>query len=201
MSVRSDETSPSLLARVRDPCDDESWREFVGIYDPLLYRYARLRGLMHEDAREVVQECMAMLVRTMPGFEYSREKGKFKNWLRRIADNKVCDMFKRRRPVGGNSKEFTRPQQREASAGQLWEEQWQRKHLRYCLQEALSEVSPTTRQAFELYVVAEWPVERVTETLSLTADQVYAAKSRITQRLKKKYVQLMGHDYAGRDSE
>lgn len=201
MSVRSDKTSPSLLARVRDPGDDKSWREFVGIYDPLVYRYARLRGLTHEDARELVQECMTVLVRTMPGFEYSREKGKFKNWLRRLADNKICDMFKRRRPVRGNSKDFTRPQQREVSASQLWEEQWQRKHLRYCLQEALNEVCPTTRQAFELYVVAEWPVERVTETLSLTADQVYAAKSRITQRLKKKYVQLMGHKYANRPSE
>ncbi len=193
MSVWSDKTSPSLLARVRDPRDNKSWREFVGLYEPLLYRYARLRGLTREDAAELVQECMTLLVQAMPEFEYSRKKGKFKGWLRRIADNKVNDMFKRRRPVSGNCGDFTSPQRRGASAGQLWEEQWQRKHLRYCLKEALGEVSPTTRQAFELYVIAEWPVERVTDTLNLTADQVYAAKSRITQRLKKKYLHFSGH--------
>ena len=38
-------TRTSLLERVKDPHARESWREFFGIYQPLLYRYARTRGL------------------------------------------------------------------------------------------------------------------------------------------------------------
>ena len=93
-----DKTSESLLARVKDLRDTESWRRFVEIYEPLLYRYARLRGLSREDASEVKQECLTRLVEVMPHFEYLRERGKFKTWLYRLANNKIRDMFKRRRP-------------------------------------------------------------------------------------------------------
>jgi RNA polymerase sigma-70 factor (ECF subfamily) len=192
MSNWSEKTRASLLQRVKDPRDESSWREFVGIYEPLLYRYARLRGLTHENAQEVVQDSLTQLVQTMPGFEYSSGKGKFKGWLRRLANNKINDMFKRRRPVNAESDDFRRPQACEASADEIWEEQWQRKHLRFCLKEVLAEASPGTRQAFELYVVMEHPVEKVMEVLNISADQVYAAKSRITQRLRKRYQELSG---------
>ncbi len=192
MSTWTEKTRASLLLRVKDPHDESSWREFVEIYKPLLYRYARLRGLTHENAEEVVQDSLTQLVQSMPEFEYSSDKGKFNGWLRRMANNKINDMFKRRRPVSAQTDDFRRPQQSEAAADEIWEEQWQRKHLRYCLKEVLAEASPITRQAFELYVVMEQPVEKVTEVLNISADQVYAAKSRITQRLRKRYKELSG---------
>lgn len=187
-------TRASLLRRVRDRGDDLSWRDFVEIYDPLLYRYARLRGLNHENAQEVVQECMTLLVQKMPSFDYARSKGQFKSWLKRIASNKINDMFKRRRPSGGESADFCRPQVREKTQDEMWEAQWRRKHLRYCLKQVLSQVSETTRQAFELHVVSEWPVDRVAETLNISADQVYASKSRITHKLRKRFQELTGDE-------
>ena len=191
MSSWSDKTRATLLERVKDPRDQSSWREFVDIYDPLLYRYGRLRGLSHENALEVVQECMAQLVQVMPEFEYSSEKGKFKSWLRCIANNKINDMFKRRRPANANSADFQRPQEREKSTDEMWEEQWQRKHLRFCLKQVLSEAASSTRQAFELYVVLEWPMQKVAAALDMSSDQIYAAKSRITQRLRRRYRELL----------
>ena len=38
-------TRPSLLRRIRDPGDTQSWRTFVDLYGPLIYRHARSRGL------------------------------------------------------------------------------------------------------------------------------------------------------------
>lgn len=192
--MRSDKTSSRVLARVKNPRDDLGWRDFVDIYDPLLYRYARLRGLGHEDAREVVQECFVLLVRELPRFNYSRAKGSFKGWLRRIANNKIHDMFKRRRPANRRTEDFRGTAGRESSAHKHWEDQWQRKHLRFCLKKVLDEVSPPTRQAFELYVVSEWSVDRVCEALGISADQVYAAKSRVTQRLRRVFRELVGAD-------
>ena len=181
-----------MLARVKDLRDELSWRDFVEIYDPLIYRYARLRGLSHEDASEIVQECMALLVKEMPRYEYSHRTGSFKRWLRTITNNKIHDMFKKRRPSIGAPEDFQAVQNQERSVDDLWEEQWQRKHLRYLLKQILDHVSETTRRAFELYVVSGWPVEEVCGVLKISADQVYAAKSRITRRLRKKFQQLIG---------
>ena len=185
-------TRASLLQRVRDPRDQESWREFFHIYEPLLYRYARVRGLDRDSSEDLAQQCLALLTEKMPSFEYAREKGGFKHWLRRIANNKVNDSFKKRRPAVAQSADFRRPQEREISPDELWERQWKKRHLQYCLTQIQSEVAAGTYKAFEYHVLCSWPVERVAETLSITVDQVYTAKSRITKRLRSKMRDLLG---------
>lgn len=189
-----DVTRASLIYRVRDPNDDESWREFYEIYQPLLYRYARARGLNRETAEEITQQCMAMLSEKMATFEYSRDKGGFKNWLRRVTNNKIIDYFKKKKVPLAESAAFRRPQEREESPDELWDRQWRKRHLKYCLQRIRDEVAPSTYQAFEYYVLAEWPVEKVCQTLGVTTDQVYTAKTRITRRLRAKMTELLGED-------
>src|SRR4051794_7651699 len=48
-------TRPSLLLRVRDPRDNDAWREFVELYGPLVYRFSRKRGLQDADAADLTQ--------------------------------------------------------------------------------------------------------------------------------------------------
>ncbi len=185
-------TRASLLRRVKDPQDQTSWREFYHIYQPLLYRYARARGLDRDNSEELTQQCLALLTTKMPEFEYSKEKGGFKHWLRRVANNKVNDFFKKRRIPLAQSGDFRRPQYRELSPDELWEQQWHKRHLQFCLKQVQSEVAASTYQAFQYHVLSGWSVERVAETLDLSTDQVYTAKSRITRRLRAKMRELLG---------
>lgn len=187
-------TRASLLQRVKNAEDQESWREFFHIYQPLLYRYARIRGLGREDAEELAQQCLTVLSQKMSTFEYVKEKGGFKHWLRRIANNKVNDMFKKRKMPVGKSGDFRRPQEREPAPDEAWERQWQKRHLQYCLLQVQQEVIATTYKAFEYHVLCSWPVEKVAETLSISVDQVYTAKSRITRRLRGKMRDLVGEE-------
>ena len=46
----------SLLGRLKDFEDNESWRDFFNTYWRLIYGFATQRGLNHEEAQEVVQE-------------------------------------------------------------------------------------------------------------------------------------------------
>ena len=187
------ETSTTLLAQIKDLRDSKSWRRFVELYGPLLYRYARLRGLSREDADEVKQNCLAQLVEVMPRFEYEPQRGKFKTWLYCVANNKIRDLFKRRRPSNLSS-DNDAAQQEQATSDDLWEEQWELKHLRYCVPQVLAKAHPTTRRAFELYVISDWPADRVAATLKISVDQVYAAKSRILHRLRQRMLELPGQE-------
>jgi len=179
-------TRASLLERVRDPKNKESWREFFQIYHPLIYRYARLRGLRREDADELAQQCMTILLDRMPRFEYSPDKGGFKRWLRRLVNNKIKDFFKKRKIPVGESADFRGLEGRETSIEEIWEQEWERKHLQFYLKQVRKDVAPKTYQAFEYYVICDWPVQRVAETLDMTAEQIYAAKSRIIRKLRTK---------------
>lgn len=187
-------TRVTLLERVRDAKDEASWREFYELYQPLLYRYARARRLDREVAEEIVQQCMTVLAQKMPEFRYAKERGGFKYWLRRLVNNKINDYFKKKKLPLAQSADFRRASLRDDSADELWEQQWRKRHLRYCLELIKRDVAPQTYQAFEYHVLADWPVERVTETLGLSADQVYAAKSRITKRLREKMKEVVGED-------
>ena len=68
-------TRASLLLRLKDPTDAEAWSEFHKLYAPLLYRYARRRGLSRDDAEEIRDQCLEVVTRKMPTFEYDKEKG------------------------------------------------------------------------------------------------------------------------------
>ena len=49
------DTRYSLIERVQDLADEAAWVEFLAIYQPVLYRMARRRGLQDADAQDVIQ--------------------------------------------------------------------------------------------------------------------------------------------------
>ncbi|HKB35845.1 MAG TPA: sigma factor, partial [Gemmataceae bacterium] len=55
----SPHTRPSLLVRIRDAADREAWRQFVELYAPLVYRFARRRGLQDADAADLAQDVLS----------------------------------------------------------------------------------------------------------------------------------------------
>ena len=98
-------TRASLVLSLKNRSNAEAWSEFHKLYAPLLYRYARGRGLPRDDAEEIRDQCLEVVTRKMPTFEYDKEKGGFKNWLRRVADNKVVDFRRKRRERKADTEE------------------------------------------------------------------------------------------------
>ena len=53
---QSPATRQSLIVKLRDPADSGAWSEFVALYEPLVYRLARRKGLQDADAKDLCQE-------------------------------------------------------------------------------------------------------------------------------------------------
>lgn len=51
-------TRLSLLVRLCDARDDGAWSQFVDIYAPLVYGYARKHGLQDADAADLTQDVL-----------------------------------------------------------------------------------------------------------------------------------------------
>src|SRR5437868_385851 len=66
--VDSIPTRQSLLARLKDVGDQESWREFFDTYWRLIHATALKAGLTQAEAEEVVQEVMIAAAKKMPEF-------------------------------------------------------------------------------------------------------------------------------------
>lgn len=183
-------TRGSLLLRIKNMNDREAWREFHALYAPLLYRYARRRGLSQADAEEARDQCLEVIARKIPAFEYDKEKGGFKNWLHRIVDNKVVDLLRKRREKIADSGDFRELRDPKPSPREVWEQQWRNEHLKYCVEKARTRVSDRNFQVFHLLVLDGCTVEEVCTNLGLNPNQVYKAKARVLKRVAQMMADL-----------
>jgi RNA polymerase sigma-70 factor (ECF subfamily) len=88
-------TRHSLLLRLRNLDDQESWRDFFETYWRLIYGVARKGGLSDADAQDIVQETVLSVAKTMPGYEYRRNQCSFKTWLHLLTRRRIADRIRR----------------------------------------------------------------------------------------------------------
>src|SRR5947207_641300 len=84
------ETRRSLLVRLRDPGDRAAWEDFVSLYGPLPYRFARKRGLQDADAADVTQNVLEAVAKSLRGFNYDPALGRFRSWLFEIVRRQLA---------------------------------------------------------------------------------------------------------------
>ncbi len=185
-----DETRASLLIRIQDEGDLQSWQEFYRLYAPLIYRFVRQKGMSQADAEEIRDECMETVVRKISEFQYDRARGGFKNWLRRIAYNRMIDLRRRRREKHANTKELHAVVTEDPGPDEIWDRQWRKAHLRFCVQQIKNEVSEQNYRAFWLLMFEERSVVEVGAELSMNTNQIYKAKSRVLARIRQKLEEL-----------
>ena len=126
-------TRESLLSRLKDWNDNESWRDFFQTYWKFIYAVAVRSGLTADEAQEVVQETIIRISKQMPDFKYDRAQGSFKGWLVRLTQWRIKDQFRKRlreKNVVSHDTEheeiLPKIQSPDPSTDAVWEEEWQR---------------------------------------------------------------------------
>jgi RNA polymerase sigma factor (sigma-70 family) len=192
-------TRYSLLSRLQDWAQDESWRVFFDTYWRLIYSSAIKAGLTPTEAEEVVQETVICVAQNIQKFKRDRRLGSFKGWLRNLTRWRIADQLEKRtglmRGAPGDAIRSYEPLENipdsaDDAARLRWEQEWQTHLLQAATQRVKQRVSEEQYQLFDLHVLREWPVERMTQTLGVSAAQVYLAKHRITRLLKKEVRRL-----------
>src|SRR6266699_907679 len=86
----------SLLSRLKDWDDQDSWRQFFDAYWKLIYSTALKAGLTHTEAEEVVQEVVISVAKKMGEFKTNAAAGSFKKWLLNITQWRITDQLRKR---------------------------------------------------------------------------------------------------------
>lgn len=184
------ETRPSLVARVRDPDDQEAWREFVAAYAPAVYRLARRRGLQHADAEDLTQRVLMAVGRAVGGWRPDPARGRFRSWLATIARNAAANALARRRPdagVGGTDLLDLLAEQPadDEPSRQLVLLEFRRGLFRFAADRVREEFRGGTWEAFRLTAIEGLSAEEAAAELGTTAGAVYTARSRVIRRLRE----------------
>jgi RNA polymerase sigma factor (sigma-70 family) len=148
--------------------------------------------LQPADADDVSQEVLVAFVTAHRDGRYDKEKGRFRNWLGRIAANKTTDAVRRMmrgdvQPIDEASQTgfFERVAHGEPDGHErLWQQEWERFLLDACTRVVSMEFDQQTLRAFELYAVAGTPADEVAGQIGITRNAVYIAKNRVLERMR-----------------
>ena len=184
------ETRPSLLLRLRDPQDERAWCEFVEIYEPLIERLARRKGLQHADARELVQEVLVAVSGAIDRFNPDRSVGSFRGWLFRITRNLMINRLKRegRHAAGTGNSDFQRwlEEHPDPACDQTaeFDLEYRRQLFQWAAERVQESFQKTTWQAFWRTCVEQQSIEDTGRELGISRAAVYVARSRVMARLR-----------------
>src|SRR5262245_13199954 len=90
-------TRASLLVRIQDPSDAHAWRQFFDLYAPVVYGFARKRGLQDADAADLMQDVLRSVVTAAGRLDYDPAKGTFRGWLFSVTRNKIFNFLDKQR--------------------------------------------------------------------------------------------------------
>jgi RNA polymerase sigma factor (sigma-70 family) len=195
------ETRRSLITRLKNWEDQESWREFFQTYWKLIYSVAVKSGLTEAEAEDVVQETVLTVAKTMPNYRYDREKCRFKTWLMRLTRLRIIDQFRKRGaafPAGhGRDESSARTATLDRVADPdppvldtVWDEEWQKNLVDAAMERVKKKVQPQHYQIFYLGTVKEMKPAQVARTLGVNLAQVYLVKHRVARLIRQEVREL-----------
>ncbi|WP_397568942.1 RNA polymerase sigma factor [Schlesneria sp. T3-172] len=189
------QTRASLMLRLRDPQDQQAWAQFIAMYEPLLLRMLRERGLQEADARDVTQQVVMAVALAVEEWQPDGREASFRRWLFTIARRLALKFIQRgvpargpaRRGVGGSDmllvlKSLPEPDHRTCAA---FDEEYRNEIFDAAADRARREVQPSTWEAFWRTCVLNEPIGDVAESLGMTTGSVYVARSRVIARLRQ----------------
>jgi RNA polymerase sigma-70 factor (ECF subfamily) len=187
-------TTTVLLESLKDPAQAAVWREFDARFRPLLTAFGVRLGLDPDEAEDVAQEALVEFVGAYREGKYDRSRGRLSSWIISIARNLISD---RRRGAGrlagrrGDSAmvDLSDP----AALGAVWDSEQHRLIIVRAMELLRrGRTGEPALRAFELVALRGVPAEEAALECGMSVDDVYAAKSRVTRRLRAIVQELTG---------
>jgi RNA polymerase sigma-70 factor (ECF subfamily) len=189
--MSQDLTSLSLLDRLTQQPDPESWRSLTEIYTSLIKAWLRRYHIQESDADDLIQEVLTVLSQELPQFRHTGRPGSFRAWLRTILVHRLRNYWRshQRRPeITGGTEIFQQLQELEdpqSSLSQIWDEQHDKHVIRHLLDASRGNFAHATWQAFWRIALEGAKPADVALELGLSINAVLIAKSRVLSHLKR----------------
>ena len=191
-------TQPSLLVRLRDNYDQDSWSDFVDVYGPLVHQYLRHCGLQQADALDLTQDVMVTVAAKIKSFQYNPQRGHFRAWLFSVVQNRLRDFWRKRKHQErgeGDTKAsdlLAQCPDRDNGDADQWNRHYEQQLFRAAAKQVRDDFQESTWQAFWETAVEGTPAADVAERLRMTRAAVYLAKGRVIARIKEQVRLLQG---------
>ncbi len=173
-------TRYSIFTKLKDG-DERAWEDFYRRYDPLIRLHGQDCGLKPDNLDDLVQNVMVSLMGQMSKFSYDPQKGRFRDYLRKIIRVKSMDIM---RQIYKNEKEPL-PQQEDLYLDDLFDSEWENYLRDESLKELKKQISARHYQIFYMLDVQNKPVREVATLTQQPIATIYSIRTRAEEIIKK----------------
>jgi RNA polymerase sigma-70 factor (ECF subfamily) len=191
------ETSLSLLARIRDSEDPQSWIRLVDLYEPLMRKWLLAYEVQDADAADLIQEVFEVVAQELPAFDHNRNVGAFRSWLRKVLVNRLKNFWRSRkyRPqAAGGSSMLERLNQLEddrSEASRVWDDSHDQEVITRLMEFIRPTFLPKSWDAFYRQVFEGESPQEIAADLEMSLSSVYTARSRVLSALRREAAGLV----------
>jgi RNA polymerase sigma-70 factor (ECF subfamily) len=148
--------------------------------------------LSDADAGDLAQEVVIRFVQRYREGRYDRERGRLGAWLIGIARHAALDLHRRKRRPSLSLDVLADRVAAEEELDQAWSRCRQERIVSLAMERVRDEgrTDPRTFEAFQLVAIRGVAPPMVAETLGISIESVYAARSRVARRLQQAVEQI-----------
>lgn len=188
-------TRKTLIQRLKENRDEQSWEEFLQTYKLYIYSIIRRMNIYEHDADDIAQQVMLKVWKGIAMVDNSPAKP-FRNWLGTVTANCVKDFMRKSR---GDMERVEKAAQDETISylktielpdiHRIAEEEWEIHLANLAMERIEGLFSGKAIQVFMMSLEGEG-VASIARKMELKENSVYRLKNRVKERLAEEIKQL-----------
>jgi RNA polymerase sigma factor (sigma-70 family) len=189
-------TSYTLLEKLRDKYDSDSWENFAHHYKPYIYNVIRRMNISHSFTEDFSQIILLKLWDKLPETKIDPEKGTFRSWLTRVIKNEILNYLNKEKRRQDKLTEKYEEQLKPYLDGscnsdieRLANEEWAAYIAKKAWKNIESQYEEVTKQCFRLASEGS-SADQIAAQLGISEAVVYVYKARIKNKLKQEIRRL-----------
>ena len=181
-------TRKTLIQRMQDGHDEQSWEDFIRTYRPYIHAIIRSMNISDFDADDIVQQIMLKIWKNIGEVDLEQRQ-LFRGWLRTVTKNSVKD-FIRKRTL--DAKRLEKAQQEEARSylnsirlpdiEKIADQEWGAHVFNLAMERIDGVFSGKAMQVFQLSMEGV-SVEEIARKMDLKENSVYRLRNRVKVQL------------------
>jgi RNA polymerase sigma factor (sigma-70 family) len=186
------ETNPTLINRIRDIYDDESWDNFVSSYQRYIQLVLIGCGCNKNEVEDLGQTVLLKIWKSLPTFNYSPENCKFRSWMNTVIRNTYNSYLKK---IINNDKKIKAYSSEPVTVNEapitekVYQDAWEDHISKLAFENIKKETSANNIECFLMFLRGV-PAEEISEALSLKLNSTYVIKNRVKEKLMKEIKHL-----------
>ncbi|MCM8541242.1 MAG: RNA polymerase sigma factor [Lentisphaeraceae bacterium] len=188
-------TRQTLLMRLKDRHDDQSWEDFSHYYRRYLFAIVIAMNVRHQDQDDLVQQVMLKAWKSLPEFEYEPGKGRFRSWLGTVTRNTVRTFLTKKTTKRENIAHLEAMEAQEAKLTDsdleiLTEKEWMRHVAELAWENISPALSEKVRDVFLAYQECEGDIAATALKAEVAENTVYIYSKRVRKKLYREIIRL-----------